>query len=177
MARLNQRSPDRIRATLPGEGQLEGLLDSWGSLWMERRNLDLSHNKQSEETHQEVSCFFLNDSPWWVKSTEPAKVCQVFLWDWLGQRCCFSSGPHDRGYKNILRKLQSCADLHCQRGTCLYIHVVSENCTSEQEPGLLQREALSGKTRQCLGGDGIGLGHLGVAGWQLAGGNGQVILC
>lgn len=59
----------------------------------------------------------------------------------------------------------------------LLIYTVSENCTSEQEPGLLQREALSGKTRQCLGGDGIGLVHLGVAGWQLAGGNGQVILC
>jgi len=59
----------------------------------------------------------------------------------------------------------------------LLIYMVSENCTSEQEPGLLQREALSGKTRQCLGGDGIGLVHLGVAGWQLAGGNGQVILC
>lgn len=41
--------------------------------------MDLSHNKQSEETHQEVNRFFLKESPLWVKSTQPAKVCQEFL--------------------------------------------------------------------------------------------------
>lgn len=79
MTLLNQRSSDRIRATLPGEGQLEGLMDSWG-VCEGRGEIWTSHTtKQSEETHQEVSCFFLSESPQWVKSTQPAKVCQVFL--------------------------------------------------------------------------------------------------
>lgn len=169
MAHLNQRSPDRIRATLPGEGQLEGLLDSWESLWMERRNLDLSHNKQSEETHQEVSRFFLNDSPWWVKSTQPAKVCQVFLWDWLGQRCCFSSGPHDRGYKNILRKLQSCIDLHCQRDTCLYIWFLKIAHLNKSQ-GCCRGRLCQEKHDSVLGEMGLGWSIWGLLGgsWQVA---------
>lgn len=79
MTLLNQKSSDRIRATLPGEGQLEGLMGSWG-VCEGRVEIWTSHTiKQSEETHQEVSCFLLSESPQWVKSIQPAKVCQAFL--------------------------------------------------------------------------------------------------
>lgn len=50
------------------------------------------------------------------------------------------------------------------------MYIVSENCTCEQEPGLLQRGALSGHHDSALGEMGLGWSLWGLLGgsWQVA---------
>lgn len=162
--RQDQSHPPRRRTA----GGTHGLM---GCLWRESRNLDISHNKTVWRNPPRSQLFLTKWKPSVGQVYTACKSVPSIFVRLIRAETLFplwSSWQRAQKYTEETTKLPK---------RYLLIYIVSENCTSEQKPGLLQREVPLGKTSQCLGEDGIGLVLLGVAGWQLAGGNGQVIRC
>ena len=116
---LNKKSPDVMGTPSSGKGAVEETgargrsyegTGTWGSL-LQQAEWRCPPRTQSP--------FFLDGIPGgWFMSTQPSELHQVFLWDCCSRRAHFSYGLLGRRYQNVLRKLPSFVDLHCQKGTC-----------------------------------------------------------